>query len=67
MSNVNTRAVLDAELSMNPRATGLTTLQRAQVIDQATPHVKVAGGNHAEALDRAITHVIFGIPMPPRP
>jgi hypothetical protein len=65
MPNVNTRDILTAELSRHPRASSLTHPQRAQVIEQATPFVKVAGGNHAVHLDQAINNVLYGIPPVP--
>lgn len=63
--NVNTKALLDAELTRNPRATVLTPAQRLQVIDAATPLVTVAGGNQAAQIDRAIDMVLYGLPPGP--
>ena len=62
MSNPNTPDILRAELARNPRAVTLTPAQRQQVIERATPALKVAGGNVAESLDQTISDVLFGIP-----
>lgn len=65
--NPNTRDLLTAELNRHDRAASLTPEQRTRVLDQVAPLVKVAGGNHADQLDRAIDHVRFGISLPPTP
>lgn len=69
MPNVNTRALVSAELQRTPRAMFLTADQRAKVLDTVVtdPNPIIAGGNLEPHIDRAIDTVLFGRPLAPLP